>query len=367
MADVKNLEALKTREQAEAGVAVPFDEATATALRTAITPADGRRAELFSTIRQGTATNALTKLRAIEGKTATIDPVTGTATIAKGSFTLTIPNYAKLAGLKTSTYQLLDAITVALTSTGAKSPTVIIPLTEYMKRRGLKDRKEAKNQVKADMEVLRQSSITGEEKRGKGQKKETVAYSFVNIADSGEVRRNGDIVFTFGNTFYQMLLGYPVMPYPAQLQTVNNKRNPNSYYLLRKIAEHKNMNVGKKNEDIIAVKTLLAVAPFIPSYEEIMAGNKNVSDRIITPFERDMDALEETLSWSYCHSNGEPLTEAELQDSSYDFFTSLMVKTEWKSYPDQTARLERKAERLEPTKKKKRTTSKKKASENPTE
>lgn len=312
---------------------------------------------LFRTIRQGNATNTLTKIRALIDKTAILDPVSKTATISKGNFTLTIPNYDTLSGLKTSTYQLLDAITIAFTESGAKSPTVAIPLTAYMSLRGLKDRKEAKNQVKADLEVLRQASITGEEKRGKN----TQAYSFVNIADSGEVRRNGDIVFTFGTTFYNMLLGYPIMNYPAQLQTLNSKRNPNSYYLLRKIAEHKNMNVGKLNEDIIAVKTLLAVAPFIPSYEEVMAGNKNIVDRIITPFERDMDALNDTLKWNYCHSNNEPLTDNELSTLSYDIFKDLLIKVEWNSYPDQTARLERKAERLEQAKKtRKRTPAKKK-------
>lgn len=311
----------------------------------------------FRTIRQGGATNALTKLRAMIDKNAKLDPISKTATISKGNFTLTIPNYDKLSGLKTSTYQLLDAITIAFTESGAKSPTVAIPLTAYMSLRGLKDRKEAKNQVKADLEVLRQASITGEEKRGKN----TTAYSFVNIADSGEVRRNGDIVFTFGTTFYNMLLGYPIMNYPAQLQTLNSNRNPNSYYLLRKIAEHKNMNVGKLNEDIIAVKTLLSVAPFIPPYEDVMAGNKNIADRIIKPFERDMDALENTLEWTYWHSNNVPLTGCELDNISYDLFKDLLIRVEWKSYPDQTARLERKAERLEQAKKtRKRTPAKKK-------
>ena len=314
----------------------------------------------FSTVRQGGANNEFTKLVAIDGKTTTIDPITGTATITKGSFSLTIPNYANLAGLKTSTHQLLDAITVALTETGAKSPSVVLPLEEYMNRRGLKDRKEAKKQVKADLELLRQASITGEEKRGRGSKKETVAYSFVNIADSGELRRNGDIVFTFGNTFYKMLLGYPVMPYPRQLQTVNSKHNPNSYFLLRKIAEHKNMNVGKKNEDIISVKTLLGAVSCIPSYDEVMSADKHIDKRIIKPFERDMDALEDTLSWSYCHSNGAPLTDAELKGFSYELFISLLVKTEWKSYPDMTERLKRKAERMEQTKKKRGQTAKKK-------
>ncbi len=325
-----------------------------------ILPINEAEKKTFSTIRQGTATNALTKIKAIEGKTAKLDPITGTATIKKGNFTLTIPDYATLSGLKTSTYQLLDAITIALTESGAKSPTVVIPLKAYMDRRGLKDRKEAKNQVKADLEVLRKSSITGEEKRGKN----TTSYSFVNIADSGEVKRNGDIVFTFGTTFFNMLLGYPVMPYPAQLQSINNRRNPNSYYLLRKIAEHKNMNIGKKNEDIISVKTLLSVAPNLPSYDEVKATDRAFTRKIIEPFERDMDALADTLTWIYCHSNNTPLTDEELQNMSYDIFKGLLVKIDWRQYPDQTARLERKAERQEQAKKgKKKTATKKKKEE----
>ena len=306
----------------------------------AIKPTDSliERRKDFSTIRQGTSTNALTKLRATEGKGLTIDQITGDATIKNGNLILTIPKYEQLTGLKTSTYQLLDAITVALTESGAKSPTVILPLEEYMKRRGLKDRKEAKTQAKADMEILRGASFSWEEKRGK----KVESYAFVNLADSGEIRRNGDIVFTYGNTFYNILLGYPVMPYPAQLQTLNSKRNPNSYYLLRKIAEHKNMNIGKKNENIIAVKTLLSVAPFLPTYEEVMNTDRAINRRIIESFERDMNALETTLSWNYCHSLDQPLTDEELNTMSYATFEELLIHTEWRSYPDQTARLERK-------------------------
>lgn len=343
---------------AEAQEAQPERPKKAT-IKPTIKPTDSpiERRKDFSTIRQGTSTNALTKLRATEGKGLTIDQITGDATIKNGNFILTIPKYEQLTGLKTSTYQLLDAITVALTESGAKSPTVILPLEEYMKRRGLKDRKEAKTQAKADMEILRGASFSWEERRGK----KTESYSFVNLADSGEIRRNGDIVFTYGTTFYNILLGYPVMPYPAQLQTLNSKRNPNSYYLLRKIAEHKNMNIGKKNEDIIAVKTLLSIAPYIPSYDEVMSGNRNIADRIIGVFERDMDALETTLSWNYCHSLDQPLTDEELNTMSYATFEGLMIHTEWRSYPDQTARLERKAEAIaQAQQKKKRTPSKKK-------
>lgn len=309
-------------------------------LRPDLTAPDAKQPKQFATIRQGLGTNALTKFRA-EGSNTKID-LNGTATITQGDFILTIPNYTQLTGLKTSTYQLLDALTVALTESGAKSPTVVLPLSEYMKRRGLKGRKEAKAQAKADMEILSGAKFSWEEKRGG----KTESYKFINLADSGEVRRNGDIVFTYGLSFYNILLGYTVMPYPAQLQRLNSHTNPNSYYLLRKIAELKNINVGHDNEDIISVKTLLDNAPFIPSYDEVMSSNRNLADRIVKPFERDMNALDDTLTWYYCYSKGK--TDDRIEETpDYSDFITYYVKIIWRDYPDQTERLERKAHRIE--------------------
>lgn len=322
-----------------------------------ILPTGEREKSTFSTIRQGTATNALTKIKPSTKRNTIIDTITGTATITQGNLSITIPDFTKLKGFRTSTYQLLDALTVALTETGAKSPVVALSLEEYMKKRGLKDKKEARKQVTDDLETLFNATISFKEKRKKGQEQD---FHDIRIIDSKGIRK-GIITVTFGTVFYNILLGYPIMPYPAQLWELNSKRNPNSFYLLRKIAEHKNMNVGKKNEDIIAVKTLLAVAPYLPSYEEVMNTDRAISRRIIEPFERDMDALEDTLTWTYCHSNNTPLTDEELSSMSYDTFISLLIKIDWKQYPDQTARLERKAERIEQAEQgKKRKTSKKK-------
>lgn len=322
-----------------------------------ILPTGEREKSTFSTIRQGTATNALTKIKPSTKRNTIIDTITGTATITQGNLSITIPDFTKLTGFRTSTYQLLDALTVALTETGAKSPAVALSLEEYMKKRGLKDKKEARKQVTDDLETLFNATISFKEKRKKGQEQD---FHDIRIIDSKGIRK-GIITVTFGTAFYNILLGYPIMPYPAQLWELNSKRNPNSFYLLRKIAEHKNMNVGKKNEDIIAVKTLLAAAPYLPSYEEVMNTDRAISRRIIEPFERDMDALEDTLTWTYCHSNNTPLTDEELSSMSYDTFISLLIKIDWKQYPDQTARLERKAERIEQAEQgKKRKTSKKK-------
>ena len=299
-------------------------------------------------IRQGTATNTLTKIKP-SSKNTSIDPVTHTATITRGSMTVVIPNYDSISGLKTSTYQLLDFFTRALTEGGAKSPIVTLPLSEYMEKRGLKDRKEARKQVMDDLETLFNAKISFKEKRGK----EEQAFLDMRICDSKGINRKGDITFSFGSTFFALLKGYPIMPYPEQLLRLNSKRNPNSYALLRKIAEHKNMNAGKKNENIIAVSTLLSACESIPDYESVKqsANNRHVTERIIEPFERDMNALEETLTWEYCHRNGSPLTEEELAQFDYRIFSESLIYTHWKDYPDQTKRLEKKAQKIEDAKK----------------
>lgn len=307
-----------------------------------ILPTDDREKRTFSTIRQGTATNTLTKVKPNTKRNAIIDPITGTAKITYGSFTITIADFAQITGFKTSTYQLLDALTVALTETGAKNPVVSISLNEYMAKRGLKDKKEARKQAANDLETLYNATISFKEKRKKTQEQD---FHDIRIIDSKGIK-NGIINVSFGTAFYNILLGYPIMPYPEQLWTFNSKRNPNSFYLLRKIAEHKNMNIGKKNEDIIAVKTLLAVAPNLPSYEEVIKIDRALNRHIIEPFERDMDALEETLTWTYCHSNNIVLTDEELKAMNYETFIGLLIKTDWRVYPNQNIRLEKKAERL---------------------
>lgn len=300
----------------------------------------------FSTIRQGNITNDLTKIRPRESNTS-VDFITGAATTTQGNFAITFPDLDGLQGLKTSTYKLLDAITVALTESGAKSAKVTLPLDEYMSKCGLKDRKEARKQAGADLETLFNARVTYKEKarkRGRKAGAEEPDFYDMRICEAKGIR-NGIISFSFGESFFNLLKGYPVMPYPPQLWRLSSKYNPNSFYFLRKISEHKNMNVGKKNEDTIAVKTLLSASPFMQSYDEVMSSDRALNRRIMEPFERDMDALAETLTWEYCHTNGLPLTEEEISDMDYNIFSGLNVRVFWKAYPDQTARLEAKAER----------------------
>ena len=289
---------------------------------------------VIETILQNNSTNALTKFTEKDVK---IDPIQGTATLKRGDFILQIPDYLQLKGLKTSTWQLLDSLIIKLTADPRKSKTTLITLDEYMQRRGLKDRKQAKESAIADMEILRTAGITLEERKGKSR----VSYRFVNLAQSGSVEKNGNIIITWTDDVHRDLINAPVMPYPRQIQEVNNRLFPNAYYMGRKAAELKNMNALHNNAgDVIAVKTLLENAPYIPSYEEVAATDRMYTRRIIEPFERDLTALQGAFSWEYCHENGKPLTDKELEAFSYETFIACLVKFTWKDYPDQTKRRE---------------------------
>lgn len=304
-------------------------------------------AKRFSYIRQGTGLNEYIKLQPISGEAGNVnlDDSTGIATITKQGYSIQIP-YALLPGLRASAYQLLDSFVKRYTDNGSRSPAVTLTLDEYMTARGLTDRQKAKEQAIADMKVLRSSSVAWEEKHGK----KTVSFEFMNLADRGKVSRDGLMNFTFGATFHSVLSEYPVMVYPDFLLRINSKNNPNSYFFGRKIAEHKRMNAGKSNEDLISVETLLSVARSIPSYEKVMQGNRNITARIIEPFERDMDALAPDITWEYCHRANAPLTEAELSGMSYSLFASLLVHVTWKDYPDQSHLIERRAAAIEAAK-----------------
>lgn len=116
------------------------------------------------------------------------------------------PSYEQLSGLKPSTLQLFDALVISLTESGAKTPTVILSLTDYMKRRGLKDRKEARKQFTDDLLVLQGINITLEEAGANG----SLPIKGIKITDSWEWadKKKTAISYTFGTKFYKILLGY---------------------------------------------------------------------------------------------------------------------------------------------------------------
>jgi len=117
--------------------------------------------------------------------------------------------HAYSMGLETSTHQLFDFLIRQFTHSGGQSPLIQIPLKEYMDKRGLKDEKEARRQVNADLETLRNIKLTFTDKKA--------GYVDTYLFGGEKGIKNSVIYFSLSRTFYAILKGYPIMPMPDAL------------------------------------------------------------------------------------------------------------------------------------------------------
>lgn len=281
----------------------------------------------FRIMKQSSAMNKLSTLK-ITQKTVEAskdDPIF----IEKDNLKLSFDHLSDLgSGLKTTTHRLADALMIKFTEMGSKEQMVTLSLDEYMRLCELKNTTEMRKQVNSDLKTLLNMHVSFQKSSNREQ-------SMQDIRLCRDVKiKNNIIFFTFSDEFFIIMKTMPVMHYPEKLFRINLKKNPNSYYFLKKIAEHKKMNYFKKNADTLSVKTLLSCTPELPSYEEVVNSDRAVGRRIIEPFERDMNELSDILRWEYCHSNGTRLTDDELDNFNYHIFYGLLVKIKWYSYPE---------------------------------
>ena len=294
----------------------------------------------FGMVHQNSATNTLTKIKPKEGKNTNLDIFTGVAEMKKGGLTVVMKQFREI-NIRTSAFMLYDFLVMRLTENGAKSPVLSVSLDDYMSIRGLSNVKEARKQVKEDLETLYNISISFEEKRRGGSKS---FHDLRVLSDKGI--KNGIINISFGMGFYSMLVNCPVMPYCKEIFKLDTNKYRHAYALYGKIQEHKNMNIGKKNENIISVKTLLDAASAIPTYDEVMKLDRHIELRIKTPFEENMNALAPMITWEYCSPDGTSVYTDGNTEIDYQTFINLNVRVSWLEYPDQTKRMETKAKRI---------------------
>ena len=241
--------------------------------------------------------------------------LTGKATITSQDFRLYIEGYDKLVnGANTSAVKLFDAAVINCSKN--RDPLARIPLKEYMELRGLKNEKEARKQIKADMEVLK--SVKFEYKgRGKGRGD----WLSLSLYGGRAGIYKGVIEFRFTPEFYASIPKNQFMFIPKEYFSTHDKYNPHTAYFIRRIAEHKRMNLGKLNENIIGVETLVNSSPTFPKYDETKG--YHFSQLILRPFERDMNAIK-SIKWHYA---GE-------QPTNYNEFITSNVVITWVDYPE---------------------------------
>ena len=315
----------------------------------------------FLTTRQTRAMNDY-PTRAKEGDNMNFD-IFGNANIADGDYLCNIVEYDKLANLRPSVKQALFLLVSIFTFSGAKSLEDNLTLDDYMTIRGLQDKETARKRFEEDMNLILNSTISYDKERKVTDKDGNVKVYKSRIGGFNLLQdwnwtdsKKNMITFKFTEIFFKILKHSTIMNLPILYYKINSNNNPASCDFLLKISILKNYNIGKDNENIISVDTLLKSTRAIPTKERVDEMDRNTAARIIEPFERDMNALQEAFDWHYCHphSGGKELTDEELEKLDFDTFSRLMIKIDWKDYPDQTERLERQAERIAENKEKKK-------------
>ena len=312
----------------------------------------------FGKILQAKPTNALTST---SGKNVTPNLI-GNAEIICNDVQIFIEQFSQI-NLNVQTYKVLDVCILKLTKNfpyGKKvtdealilHKDITISTDDYMKMTGLKDRKQAYNQLKDAMNTLYRISFKWDEKIFV-KNKETVVHYNLRLAEAMKSTSSTDVIkniFERGSVTLSLSIQMArffttayIMPYPYNLLTVNSHKNPHSYFIGRKLSLHYNMNVGKSNANRIAVATLIATLPELPKYNEIPKRQGQVTKRIIQPFERDLIALQDTYKilkeWHYCNPHGEPLTEEQILRYNYSTWIEWLIEFSFEDYPDQTERI----------------------------
>ena len=219
-------------------------------------------------------------------KNSTVSLLHGVKTIKKDKLSVSIHDYAecvkqkKTTGIRTSMFKLLDVIILRFNQNNNVSE-VKFQLDEYMRLCGLADPKEARRQINSDLEILNAISL--------GYKSKSVSCSDMRLIENGAIK-NSLITVHLASDFANMLSKCPVMPYPLALLSIRGDKFPNAPYMLRKMAEQKNLNYKKPNENVISVRTLLESSPLIPAIEAVRgSSNRSQKGRIIMPLIRDLN------------------------------------------------------------------------------
>lgn len=283
----------------------------------------------YSMIRQGAVINKLARLSSESGLMPEDFTNRGLIKTSTGSTNLTviIKEYSNVT-LKNSTSKLLRILTIKFTEKGDK--LIKIPLKEYMELTGLKDVKEARKNIKADLEALH--NITCEARvQNKGNNKGDY-IRFEIISERGI--KNGVIFANFTDSIYAHLSTCPIMPYSNDLLKIPNKL-PYAFYLGDKITELMKYN-QYKTFFTASVKNLLRICydNGMQTYEEVQATDRAVDRKIITPFENNLDACNNIFDWEYCNKQGTALTDAQLKDRTFKNFEARYIKITFKNnYP----------------------------------
>lgn len=256
------------------------------------------------------------------------------------------------SGIPSFVYQFFDCLLWQFTLTGAKTTQIRLPLDDYMNMRGLKDVKTARQTVLDSIDILKKIEYDVFDKVNSKSKTSRRSGSISIYGGTGFIR-NSVIYFDFNQYFYESLHYYSPMDVPKQALLINTHRNPNSFHFLKYISVNYRLNEGKKRQDIISMSTLISKSPSLPTYNEVMEGDRALNRRIVQPTFRDLDLLD-AIKYTVHSPDGTDITE-KCNKIDYEDFINSKIKIDYSQFPTHSERSENRRQHIETAKKRKST------------
>jgi len=279
-------------------------------------------------------------------------------------------NYERV-DLNVQSRKLLDMLLMKLSQQlpygeeGIKKATlevlrVNITLYEFMTLCGLSDKKNAREQFRKASECMFSIFMTfdyevwnGTGKHRKKLKKHFSAYLFEATIETRTLQTdpiiNSEISFRFGPSLMEYLCTRYIMPIDINIFRINPHKNPHAYNLARHLSEVFRVRMSKGQPHHISVEALLKACPELPAVDEIKSRayeERHYDRHIMLPVERDLDAIADIyglVDWHYTHSKGEPLTDEELTNYSFEDWLNFMIDFTLPDYPEAKGKVKKRA------------------------
>ena len=161
----------------------------------------------------------------------------------------------------------------------------LFSLKAFMKVRDIKNVTDEKNMIQQDILFLRGLKISDGER----------SFLICDFVDFEE--KTGNIKFEFSYDFIERAFKY-LMPLPSRFWRLNLNRHPFSFAFLFVVCQSLKMNAGKDRALSIGINELIRCSGLVSKVDSALKHRKH-TERIIKPFERDLNALSDVFSWKY--------------------------------------------------------------------
>lgn len=208
----------------------------------------------------------------------------------------------------------------------ARKRVVTLTLDEYMKACALSDVKSARDRLNKSLDTLFEAKVTTSEnvpKRGRVDLEMRIATARAKEESRENPIKGGRVAFAFSQEMAEHLSRHGIMPYPRKLLLINTQKYRHAYQIGRYLAGIQYLSAGKEPPYRVSVECVMKSAD-LPTYDEIMQGDRHIDRKIMEPLHKNLAALVEQgvlESVSICKENGEELSDEDLprMDNIEDF------------------------------------------------